>query len=168
MSRIDVAPGERRPADGILPMTERLWDGLAIRPGEFGSAGRLSGSGSAKPRGRNTHRGPEFGERASFSGNGSKWEPVGVFHWFFPFCPPTVLSPGPRAGRQALEGQGVRDCIFTTKNANLTNDLMPRNCARARPVRVRGSIGQSAGRLVEWAMCARFSIVHNALNSEFH
>jgi len=34
---------------------------------KFGSAGRLSGPGSAKPGGRNTGRGPEFGKRTSWA-----------------------------------------------------------------------------------------------------
>ncbi len=34
---------------------------------------------------------------AIFSGNGSKWEPVGVIRWFFSVLAPAVLSPGPRS-----------------------------------------------------------------------
>jgi hypothetical protein len=50
--------------------------------------------------------------------NESQWEES---TGFFPFCPPTVLSPGHRAGRHALEGQGNGDLILTTNNTDLTN-----------------------------------------------
>ncbi len=64
------APGRNRSgaaqqADGNIPAAERLQDGLAIRPGESGSAGRPSGPGSAQPSGRNTRCGEGFGEMAS-------------------------------------------------------------------------------------------------------
>ena len=40
--------------------------------------------------------------------NESQWEDS---TGFFPFCPPTVLSPGQWAGRHALKGQGNGDLI---------------------------------------------------------
>ncbi len=41
---------------------------------------------------------------------------------FFRFGPPTVLSPGHRAGLHALEGQGYGDLTLTKNNTNLTNE----------------------------------------------
>ena len=49
---------------------------------------------------------------AIFSGNGSKWEPVGVIHWFFSVLAPAVLrAPVQGAGQHPLEKQGGGDCI---------------------------------------------------------
>jgi len=71
--------------------------------------------------------------------NESQWEES---TGFFPFCPPTVLSPGLRAGRHALEGQGNGDLILTTNSTNLTNGravfwVSPHNLVVISPKRQR-------------------------------
>jgi len=63
-----------------------------------------------------------------------------------------------RAGIALPAGHAVQ--ARKSDSALAVYDLTPRKCARARParwVRVRGSIGQSTGGHVEWAMCAQFS-----------